>query len=163
MTVEPQLLVDPSTGEQYLDYNHANVIDHNHRIAAIEEVTRQQQYAITEDQEGNQTHAWHVEDPEAYEDVYEPQAEESEEEEEYSEEEIDAFITNEVYEACGGREGYAELIDFAKEHWTEKDIEAFDNAMDTGNLDLMRHAINFLIEDYNEDLEERKQYSYWDR
>ena len=163
-TVEPLVYVDEN-GEEQLSYDHANVQDHSFREAVNRQHQYDQQYAIREDNAGNQFHAWDVENPEAYdEDAYQPQVEEPQEEEDlYSEEQIDSFINEEVYEACGGREGYQELIEFAKEHWTEKDIEAFDAAMETSDIDLMRKAINFLIEDYNEALQEQQQYDYWSK
>ena len=159
-TVEPLVYVDEN-GEEQLSYDHANVQDHSFREAANRQHQYDQQYAIREDNAGNQYHAWDVENPEAYdEDAYQPQIEE-EDDDLYSEEDIDSFINEEVYEACGGIEGYAELTEFAKENWTEQDIEAFNAAMDTNDIDLMRHAIDFLISDFNDAIQEQQDYDYW--
>ena len=61
-TVEPMLYVDEN-GEEQLSYDHANVKDHSFKEAANRQHQEDQKYAISEDNEGNQYHAWDVENP----------------------------------------------------------------------------------------------------
>ena len=150
MTVEPQLLVDPSTGEQYLDYNHANVIDHNTRIAAIEEVNRQQKYAITEDHEGNKSHAWDVDNPEAYDadsnvlTDYDPS-----DDLEYTADDFSSMeeLTSYLLDECGDE--YQHLLNWASNTLDEEDIELYDQLIESGDVAAVIDAVKQLTLLYN--------------
>ena len=164
MEVTPSVMVDPSTGEEIISYDHAVIKDYGHIDAVQRQHREQEQRAYYEDANGLHNR-WADQLPEESEyEAYEEQVEEPQEDEDlYSDEEIDAFINDEVYEACGGREGYQELTEFARSEWTEKDIQAFNKCMDSGDIDLMRKAIGFLVDDFNEAVEEQQQYDYWSR
>ena len=162
-TIEPQLTIDPATGEEVLNYDQAVVHDHSFKEAANRQHQEDQKYAIQEDNAGNRHHAWDVENPEQYdEDGYYQQVEEDESDDYYTEEQISSFI-DEVYDIAGGQEGYAEMIAHARETWNDQDIEQFNAVMDSENLQLMSAAIQFLIEDWNEMVEEQQELNYWSR
>ena len=71
---------------------------------------RLNKYAITEDQEGNLSHAWDVEDPEAYE---EQQIEEEPDEEVFD-------FESDIFGQLGGQQNYNRLIEFAANNWTHQ-------------------------------------------
>ena len=165
MEVTPQVFIDPATGEEIISYDHALVIDHSY----IDEVQRQhrelEQQNYYEDANGIHSQ-WADQLPdeaeyEAYEEQHEVEAEDDSDDY-YTEEQISSFI-DEVYDIAGGQEGYAEMIAHARETWNDQDIEQFNAVMDSENLQLMSAAIQFLIEDWNEMVEEQQELNYWSR
>ena len=152
-TVEPQIAIDPATGEEVLNYDHAVITDHSIKEQVNRQHQIEQKYAITEDQEGNLSHAWDVENPEVYE--------EQQIEEEPDEEEVFDFESD-IFGQLGGQQNYDRLLDFAANNWTDQDIQAYDKTMDSGDLETIYKAVNFLLNDYREAMEERQQRkSYW--
>jgi len=57
---------------------------------------------------------------------------------------------NSVYNAVGGQEQYGNLISWANDNFTEAEIEAYDQAVDSGNLNQINLALQALYYRYTE-------------
>ena len=57
---------------------------------------------------------------------------------------------NSVYNAVGGQEQYSNLISWANDNFTEAEIEAYDQAVDSGNLNQINLALQALYYRYTE-------------
>ena len=57
---------------------------------------------------------------------------------------------NSVYNAVGGQEQYSNLISWANDNFTEAEIDAYDQVVDSGNLDQINLALQALYYRYTE-------------
>jgi len=57
---------------------------------------------------------------------------------------------NSVYEAVGGREQYSKLIDWAGENFSEPEIEAYDEIIETGDMRTINLALQALYYRYTD-------------
>lgn len=75
-----------------------------------------------------------------------------------SKEVVDAYIrgqqalqeaqTSKVYDTVGGKENYSEMIQWAKTTWDKGQIEAFNNAVNSGNESMVMFGVNNLKAQY---------------
>jgi len=145
-TIEPQLTVNPETGDEVLNYDHAVVHDHSIKEQINRQHQQEQQYAVKVDEHGNTSHAWDIEGSEQYSDDYEEEY--SPDEEEDDSDEVQAF-TDEVFDQVG-YDNYKMVTNWAHDHLSEEQIEVFNDAIDSLDLDRIRENISVLIQLYNE-------------
>ena len=150
MEVQPAIYIDPSTGEEIISYEHAQVIDHSYRDDVQREHRALEQQAIYEDENGiHSVFADAIDEGErrAEESQYEAEDEYEEEDQELS---FDEFADGIYDQLEGGQQGYQVLTNWAAQNWAEYDIEQFDSIMDSGDYALMTQAINYLYQQYIE-------------
>ena len=57
---------------------------------------------------------------------------------------------NSIQNAVGGEESYSQLIGWAKDNFTPQEIQAYDQALETGNMDSINFALQALYYRYND-------------
>ena len=57
---------------------------------------------------------------------------------------------NQMHQAVGGEESYQNLIGWAQDNFTQQEIDAYDNAIDSGNLDTINFALQALYYRYQD-------------
>jgi len=72
----------------------------------------------------------------------------------YSKEVVDTYVrgqvalreleTSKVFDSVGGKEVYGEMIEFAKEQWTEEQINGYNAAVNSGDANQVNFAVNSL-------------------
>ncbi len=153
-TIEPSLMIDPATGEEFVSFDQANIINHDDRLAAIAEVQHQQQYAFHEDSEGNEYHDWDVPNGEQYDDN--PNSISEIDDDDNESELSDQFIED-IYKNVGGEDAYDGLIGWASDNLSEEQIESFNAIIDSGYEDDIREAIDIIINFYNDSIDDQQQ------
>jgi len=142
MEVQPVLTVNPETGEEVLDYSNARVIDHGY----IDQVQRQHQeleaHAYYEDDEG--LHNRWADAIEEYE-----QGDEYEDDDDEESGVMDDFA-EQVFDQIG-EEQYQALTSWAEDNINDDFIEAYNQAIDDGDVELVEHYLMQLINLYNEE------------
>ena len=143
-------MVDPSSGEEILSYDHANIQDHSYKELAHREHQELQKYAIQEDGAGNQQHAWEVNNPADYDidDSMKDLDLRPENDEEYEQANIEE-ICETVFSQIPQRE-YNQMTMWAAEYLPEDFIRPFNQVMSSGDPDEIYAAINKLINIYQE-------------
>ena len=57
---------------------------------------------------------------------------------------------NDIQAAVGGEEAYSQMIDWAKDNFTPQEIQAYDNALEVGNMDNINLALQALYFRYTD-------------
>jgi len=57
---------------------------------------------------------------------------------------------NNIQQAVGGEEAYGQLIGWAKDNFTPQEIQAYDQALESGNMDSINFALQALYYRYND-------------
>ena len=57
---------------------------------------------------------------------------------------------NNIQQAVGGEESYNQMIGWAKDNFTPQEIQAYDQALETGNMDSINFALQALYYRYND-------------
>ena len=123
-TIEPQLYIDPISGEERLSYEGANITDHAVRRAEYDSVQDHQSDYITEDSQGNRTHYFDIENGEDFDNgQYQIEDDfESEDDEEFTWEDAVMEAVDENY----GENYYDELIEWCEECLDDESCDEFN-------------------------------------
>ena len=139
MEVTPSISINPATGEEFIDYDNAVVIDNSYRNDVQREFRELEQQSYYEDEEGI-----HSRFADELEDEYE------EVEEEYEDDDsVDESFMNSLYEATGGEEHFQDILQWANENLSEEFIEAYDELIESNQQEQCLYAINKLFDLYN--------------
>jgi hypothetical protein len=148
-TITPSIITNPD-GSETVSYDYADVRDHSHRIAQIEQHNRSQNGYFSQGYDGQVHHDYEALEAERYE-TYEPDYVEQETSEDYLR---DTSITPQdvqyLQEQVGGTQQYSEMTRWAYHNLNPEWIQWYDNVMDSSDVEAMEEAVQELASYYHQ-------------
>ena len=161
MEITPSVMIDPSTGEEVISYDHAVIKDYSH----IDDVQREhrhqeQNYAYYEDENGihsrwadavdtaEQQAEQQWNERQQYQEPEPRVTDKSATEDDDSEGFVDGDSVAQYIQDTQADE-YREMMSWASDFCDDDFIQQYDQIMDEGNPDKMIRAINVLVDMYH--------------